>query len=186
MSDFIAVLLAPAASRVIKAIAGHRYRIMRYSGHGAGRVRRYRGSPMAQAVATDQGAYRQEARCVCGDGSWRRQEVKRPARRAAAAAISAKANTNTIMKPARIIPPPATRRSLRGLRRADPQSPVRQRQQAAERHQHRAEPDQQHQRLVIDAHRDGAVGGRFAQRDIELAGAARQQRGFGGRRCRAR
>ena len=51
-------------------------------------------------------------------------------------------------------------RGLGGLRRADPQPPVRQRQQAAERHQHRAEPDQQHQRLVIDAHRDRAVGPR--------------------------
>jgi len=46
---------------------------------------------------------------------------------------------------------------------------VRQRQHAAERHQHRAEPDQEHQRLVIDAHRDAAVGRGFAERNIELA-----------------
>ena len=35
---------------------------------------------------------------------------------------------------------------------------------------------------MIDAHRDRALGVGVAERDIELAGAARQQRGFGGRR----
>jgi len=35
-------------------------------------------------------------------------------------------------------------------------------------------PDQQHQRLVIDARRDGAVGRGIAERDIELTCATRQ------------
>ena len=43
----------------------------------------------------------------------------------------------------------------------------------------------QHQRLVIDAHRERAVSGGIAERNIELAGAARQQCGFGRRRSRA-
>src|ERR1700732_2175599 len=54
------------------------------------------------------------------------------------------------------------------FRRADTQPPIRQRQQAAERHQHRAEPDQQYQRLVVDPHRDRAVTGDLAKRDVKL------------------
>ena len=87
--------------------------------------------------------------------------------------------------PQRLTPPAAARggcRLLGRLRRADAQAAVRERQQAAERHQHRAPPDQEHQRLVIDAHGDGAVGVGVAERNIELAGAAGQQRGLGGRR----
>src|SRR6476659_951770 len=36
------------------------------------------------------------------------------------------------------------------LRRADPQAPVRQRQAAADKHHHGAEPDQPHQGIEID------------------------------------
>src|SRR3954447_13685196 len=66
----------------------------------------------------------------------------------------------------------------RGLRRTDTQPPVGKRQRATEHHDNAAEPDQQHQRLVIEPDRDRAVGGDIAERQIKLRRAARQQRGF--------
>src|SRR4051812_10767585 len=67
------------------------------------------------------------------------------------------------------------RRRLGGFWRASPQPAVGQRQQAAESHQDRPEPDQQHKRLVIDPYRDRAIGAGLPQRDVELADAACQQ-----------
>ena len=46
----------------------------------------------------------------------------------------------------------------RRLRRADPQATIRERQHAAERHQHRPPPDQEDEGLVIDPHGDRALG----------------------------
>src|SRR5690606_29405451 len=52
--------------------------------------------------------------------------------------------------------------------RADAQTAVAQRDEAAERHDDRAEPDQRDERLPVDAHRRLAIGGKIAERDVEL------------------
>ena len=49
------------------------------------------------------------------------------------------------------------------------QSPVGERQRAAERHRGAAEPDQRDQRLPVEPRGHGAVGRRVADRDIDLA-----------------
>src|SRR5579863_1268823 len=49
------------------------------------------------------------------------------------------------------------------LWRSNAQAAIRERQNTAERHQDRAEPDQQHHRLVVDAHCNRAVGGDITQ-----------------------
>src|SRR5215472_17815957 len=63
----------------------------------------------------------------------------------------------------------------------DTQAPIGQRQRAAAKHEERAEPDQKHVGLEEEPHRDAAVLVRIAKRKIELADAARHERGFGGR-----
>src|SRR6266511_2988616 len=68
-----------------------------------------------------------------------------------------------------------------GLRRADAQAAVGERERAAQNHHQRAEPDQQHQRLVIEPDRDRAVRVLVAEREIDLAQAARHQGRLGGR-----
>src|SRR5262245_27214450 len=61
------------------------------------------------------------------------------------------------------------------LRRANAQPPVREREPPAYHHYHRAKPDQQHQRLVIEPHRERTIRIELAERQIELAHTARHQ-----------
>src|SRR5215813_12841838 len=65
------------------------------------------------------------------------------------------------------------------LWRPDAQPPVREREPPANHHHNRAQPDQQHQRLVIEPHRDRTIRIGFAKRKIDLANAAPHQRRLG-------
>ena len=56
---------------------------------------------------------------------------------------------------------------FRSLRCADAQPPIGKRQAAANKHNQRAKPDQQHLRLEIETNRNGAVGIRIAERKVE-------------------
>src|ERR1700722_18806481 len=65
-------------------------------------------------------------------------------------------------------------------RRADPQAPVRKRQCAAEEHNDSAAPDQKHIGLEKEPYWHRTVCIRVAERNVELADAARHQCSFRG------
>ena len=62
-----------------------------------------------------------------------------------------------------------------------PQTPVGQGQRAPEHHDDAAEPDQQHQRLVVEPHRNRAIRANIPKREIELGRAPCQEGGLGSR-----
>ena len=63
-----------------------------------------------------------------------------------------------------------------GLRRAHPQPPIGERQGAADKHDQGAEPDHQHLRLEVEAHRNGPVGVWVA--DVIAAMVCRSRKSF--------
>ena len=72
-------------------------------------------------------------------------------------------------------------RAAGAARGADAQAAVAEREEAAERHDEAADPDQAHQRIEIGAHHPAAaVLQRIAQHDVEIAGPGGVDAGLGG------
>src|SRR5262245_58135726 len=66
----------------------------------------------------------------------------------------------------------------RRLGRPHAQTSIRERQRTADHHHYGAEPDEQHQRLVIEPHGERAVWIWIAERQVELGSSPRHERGF--------